>query len=282
GKGYDDLLARDDIAAVIIALPIPSQPPFIEAALTAGKHVLAEKPLAPTVDAGKKLIEVYRGTAKNNNATFGVAENFRFKPQLEYAAAEAAKLGKVEHFSVRLFYFMGEDTQWYGTEWRKKPEFQGGFLLDGGVHYTAGLRMLLGDEKADEVSAFTTQVKPHLPPIDTVNAVVKLKSGVSGTYQQSCGSKLESFDFDFGYEKGTVRISGDSVTVAPVGGEKIVKEFERTMAVSEEIEAWGKALVENKFDERQSVEKALGDLEFLELMFESGQDGGTTKKYEHQ
>ncbi|KAM5353626.1 hypothetical protein ACJ41O_000276 [Fusarium nematophilum] len=285
GKSYDDLLARDDISAVIIALPIPSQPPHIEAALAAGKHVLAEKPLAPTVDAGRKLIDFYHGVKTTKNVTFSVAENFRVKPLFEHAAAEAAKLGKVEHFSVRLFYHMGEDTQWYGTEWRRKPEFQGGFLLDGGVHFAAATRMLLlggdgGEEsRPGEVTAFTAQVRPHLPPIDTVNAVVRLRSGVSGTYQQSCGSKLSAFDFEFGYERGTVTVSGDKVTVKVAGGDEVVREFERTTGVSEEVEAWAGALAEGRTDDRLSVEKALADLEFLELMYESG---GQTKKYEYQ
>ncbi|RTE77245.1 hypothetical protein BHE90_008278 [Fusarium euwallaceae] len=281
GKSYDDLLARDDIAAVILALPIMSQPAHIEAALTAGKHVLAEKPLAPTVEAGKKLLEFYRRTAGANGATFAIAENFRFKPSFEYAAVEAAKLGSVQQFNVRVLGYMGADTQWYGTAWRAKPEYQGGFLLDGGVHFAAATRMLLTTRAAD-VRAQTAQTQPHLPPIDTVNAVVRLESGVSGVYQQSAGSRLSAFDFDFSYEKGMVSVSGDKVTVKPLEGEAIVKEFERTSGVSEEVEAWGKALLAGKPDERQSVEKALGDLEFLEQMFESGSNGGETRKYELQ
>ncbi|KAF4976828.1 hypothetical protein FZEAL_6569 [Fusarium zealandicum] len=284
GKSYDDLLARDDIAAVILALPIPSQPAHIEAALAAGKHVLAEKPLAPSVDAGKKLIDYYRDVAESKGVTFAIAENFRFKPVFEYAAAEAAKLGKVEHFSVRVFYYMGQDTQWYGTEWRAKPEFQGGFLLDGGVHFTAATRMLLTghESRAAEVTAFTAQVQAHLPPIDTVNAVVRLESGVSGTYQQSCGTRLSASAWEFGYERGTVCVVGDKVTVTPRGGDQTVKEFERTSGVSEEVAAWATALVEGKSDERQAVDKALGDLEMLELMFESGLNGGEVKKFKHQ
>ncbi|KAF4969244.1 hypothetical protein FSARC_3497 [Fusarium sarcochroum] len=278
GKSLDDLLARSDIEAVIIALPIPSQPEHIKAALAAGKHVLAEKPLAPTVDQGKKLLDYYRGLG--GKATFSIAENFRFKPSFDYAATEAAKLGKLQHFSVRVFYYMSAESQWYGTSWRAKPEFQGGFLLDGGVHFTAAARQLLTTPAAD-VTAFTAQVQSHLPPIDTVNAVIRLKSGVSGTYQQSCGSKLTTSVFQFGYEKGSVVVDGDNVTVTQDGKEN-VKEFERTSGVNEEVEAWAKALLEGKPDKRQSVEEALADLEFLELMFESGLNGGEVKKYEHQ
>ncbi|KAM0550801.1 hypothetical protein ACHAPJ_008664 [Fusarium lateritium] len=278
GKSLDDLLARDDIEAVIIALPIPSQPEHIKAALAAGKHVLAEKPVAPTVAQGKKLLDYHRGLG--GKATFSIAENFRFKPSFDYAATEAAKLGKLQHFSVRVFYYMSAESQWYGTAWRAKPEFQGGFLLDGGVHFTAAARQLITEPAAD-VTAFTAQVQSHLPPIDTVNAVIRLKSGVSGTYQQSCGSKLTTSVFQFGYENGSVVVDGDKVTVTQDGKEN-VKEFERTSGVAEEVEAWAKALVEGKPDKRQSVEEALADLEFLELMFESGLNGGEAKKYEYQ
>lgn len=40
--GLDELLKREDIDAVIVALPIPKQPEIIEKALKAGKHVLSE------------------------------------------------------------------------------------------------------------------------------------------------------------------------------------------------------------------------------------------------
>lgn len=46
GKNFDKLLDRDDIQALIIALPILSQPDFIKKALAKGKHVLSEKPVA--------------------------------------------------------------------------------------------------------------------------------------------------------------------------------------------------------------------------------------------
>ncbi|KAJ4133743.1 hypothetical protein NW768_005331 [Fusarium equiseti] len=279
GKSFNDVLARDDIDAVIIALPIPSQPEYIEAALAAGKHVLAEKPLAPSVADGKKLIDYYRGLG--GKVTFSIAENFRYKPSFDYAAKEAAKLGALQHFSVRVFFLLSKDSPWYGTAWRAKPEFQGGFLLDGGVHFVAAMRQLL-KEPADDVSAFTSQAQPHLGPIDTVNAVIRLKSGVSGTYQQSCGTKMSTSVFQFGYEKGSVVVDGDKVTVTPWDGEQTVKEFERTSGVDQEIEAWANALVEGKPDKRQSVEEALADLELLEMMFESGSAGGAAKKYRHQ
>jgi predicted dehydrogenase len=40
GKGLDDLLARKDIQAVDIVLPITLQPRIVREALAAGKHVV--------------------------------------------------------------------------------------------------------------------------------------------------------------------------------------------------------------------------------------------------
>ncbi|KAA6408676.1 MAG: glucose-fructose oxidoreductase [Lasallia pustulata] len=56
GKSYTDLLKRPDIQAVIIALPIPNQPLYIRAALSAGKHVLSEKPVAENLKDAQDFI----------------------------------------------------------------------------------------------------------------------------------------------------------------------------------------------------------------------------------
>lgn len=283
GKSYQDLLQREDVSAVIIALPIVSQPEYIEKALKAGKHVLAEKPLAKDVDNGKKLIQYYEDVSSTNDVTFAIAENVRFMPIFTYAAEEAKKLGKVTHFSVKVFSLMKPDAKWIGTEWRKKPEYQGGFLLDGGVHYAAATRLLLkGDSKPDIVSALTTLTHEHLPPIDTVNAIVKTKSGASGTFQASVGSLMSAFEWDFGFEKGAVKVSGDTVTVKPLDGDAVNKDFPRTSGVSEEVAAWAEGLVSGKPNALQSPQEALADLEFMELMFQSGEADGSPKKFKLQ
>lgn len=199
------LLRRDDVGAVIIALPIVSQPEYIKKALAAGKHVLAEKPIAKDVRTAQELISFHRNlpNAAARGATFSVAENFRFTPSFAHAAAQARTLGAVTHFSVRAFGLMRRDSKWYGTDWRRVPAYQGGFLLDAGVHHAAATRLLLGpDARPASVRAVTKQVQPHLPPVDTVSAVLETASGATGTFQLSCGSTLAAFDWDVACEGG--------------------------------------------------------------------------------
>src|ERR1017187_188250 len=55
---YDTVLGDPAVAAVAIATPAATHFDLVRAALEAGKHVLVEKPLTPTVDEGRKLMEL--------------------------------------------------------------------------------------------------------------------------------------------------------------------------------------------------------------------------------
>lgn len=152
------------------------------------------------------------------------------------------------------------------TEWRKTPTHQGGFLLDGGVHYTAALRLLLGPENTiTRLSAFTTQLQPHLPPVDTVDAVLKTKSAVTGTVSISFGTTLSGAEFVIACEGGTVTVSRNKI-ITRSGGEEVVEEIEdEKTGVPPEVRMWGEGLVGGTREERLVPEEALADLELVSL-----------------
>ena len=283
GNSYQDLLQRPDVKAVIIALPIASQHTYVEAALASGKHVLAEKPIAKDVATGKALVDFYHKVKVENGCTFAVAENFRYMPMYLHASAEAKKLGRVTHFSVKVMSLLGPDSKYFMT-WRKKPEYQGGFLLDGGVHFAAGTRLLLRGQESKPVSvrAYTDKIQDHLLPIDSVLAIVKLKSGASGVFQHSQGSTMSSYEYHVACERGSVKIEQNKVTVKPLDGEPVVEEFPGTSGVTEEVAAWAESIEKGELNEMQSPEEALRDVEFVEKMFRSGEQDGALLSYELQ
>lgn len=55
---YQDVLADPGVAAVAIATPAATHFDLVRAALEAGKHVLVEKPLTPSVHESAKLVEL--------------------------------------------------------------------------------------------------------------------------------------------------------------------------------------------------------------------------------
>ena len=81
----DALLAREDIEAVDILLPIELMPEIVEKALLAGKHVLSEKPVAPTVERGRALLAV------PTRGVWMVAENWRYMESFYQAAERLAQ-----------------------------------------------------------------------------------------------------------------------------------------------------------------------------------------------
>ncbi|KIY44168.1 NAD(P)-binding protein, partial [Fistulina hepatica ATCC 64428] len=170
----DALLARTDISAVIVVLPITRQPAVIRKALNAGKHVLSEKPMAPTVADGLSLLNEYNETYKPKGLIWRVAENFEAEPSYREAARAITdgKIGDVKLFKATKVTYVDSDNNYYQTPWRTIPDYQGGFLLDGGVHTIAALRTIL-PEPLDSLSAFASLNKEILAPHDTINAIVR-------------------------------------------------------------------------------------------------------------
>ena len=112
----DHLLAREDIDAVIIALPICVQPIVIKEAIEAGKHVLSEKPIAKDIETAVRLIRWYKHQKRGE--LWCVGENFRFFEPITFAAEQIKKLGgELVTFSVDLYAFIDENDEYYQTAW---------------------------------------------------------------------------------------------------------------------------------------------------------------------
>ena len=75
-RDYHELLAGTDIDAVDIMLPHYLNESVTIDAAKAGKHVLVEKPVAPTLAAANNMIEA----ANSAGITLMVAENERYDP----------------------------------------------------------------------------------------------------------------------------------------------------------------------------------------------------------
>ncbi|KAH1326068.1 hypothetical protein KXV79_000412 [Aspergillus fumigatus] len=280
GKGYADLLARDDIAAVVIALPILVQPDFIRKALTAGKHVLSEKPIAKDIATARDLVQWYHANIDTRKTLWAVAENFRYMTKFLRTAEEVQKLGRVKNFRVNFHALVSTDSKYFKTAWRQTPGYQGGFILDGGVHVVAALRLILGsNDPVATISAQSCLQQQHLPPLDTVNAVMKTKSGATGVLSLSFGSAFDDSVFEFDCEGGVVALNSDTLTIK---GESNELAFDGR-GVSREVAVFATTIASGgSVDKRQSPEEALADLEIMEKMLTSGERDGERQTVELQ
>ncbi|KAJ5604694.1 hypothetical protein N7510_009848 [Penicillium lagena] len=271
GHTLDDLLKRKDIDAVVVVLPIPVQPDIIRRCLAAGKHVLSEKPIAKDVQTARVLIEDYKKHYAKDGLIFSVAEQFRFMPEFELGrkwVVDERAIGNITQLHLKIWRNQGPTGKYYETPWRKIPEYQGGFLLDGGVHHIAMLRYISGQEIV-ETQGFSRQVAAHLPPLDTVNAGILLSGGGTGTISMSFSSAKRATEFTIIGTLGTFFLTdgpdGFTLSLERISGEKS-SETIKSKGVELEIKAFLDAVKMGKAQSRAGPEEALNDLAIIESL----------------
>lgn len=173
-RDYHHLLARDDVDAVLISLPIPLQAQVLTHALEAGKHVLCEKPQAATFAEANTLWPV---VTEHANRVLMIAENWFYRDDLRYAMRllQQGEIGRVHTMSFRrLKQLIPRPDTFSSTPWRWQGAYEGGPHLDGGVHQIALVRMLMGDaerisgevQDANETHGGPSQLSVNLRFVD--------------------------------------------------------------------------------------------------------------------
>ncbi len=148
---YQELLARDDVQAVSIAVPNNLHLPMALAAFEAGKHVLVEKPIARTAAEGEQMV----AAAKKAGKILGVAFNRRARHdvQLVRQAVSAGDFGRI--YYAKAFWMRRSGIPGMGTWFTKKEGAGGGPLIDLGVHVLDMALYMMGNPTVTAVSAAT-------------------------------------------------------------------------------------------------------------------------------
>jgi predicted dehydrogenase len=137
--GYAALLERDDVDAVYVPLPAALHARWTEAALRAGKHVLAEKPLTTDPAATAHLLALARASG------LVLLENVMFVHHPQHATVRRwiadGLIGEVRalHAEFGIPRLPDDDI-------RYSAGLGGGALLDTGVYPVRAALHLLGDE----------------------------------------------------------------------------------------------------------------------------------------
>ncbi|NEE17571.1 Gfo/Idh/MocA family oxidoreductase, partial [Streptomyces sp. SID7499] len=137
-EGYGALLARDDVDAVYVPLPAALHAPWVRAALTAGKHVLAEKPLSTDAATTGGLLALARDKG------LVLSENVMFVHHARHAEVrrliEDGAIGDVRAFHAAFTVPRPPDG-----DIRHSAGLGGGALGDMGVYPVRAALHLLGD-----------------------------------------------------------------------------------------------------------------------------------------
>ena len=186
GRAFTSLsaaLAEGDFDAVDLMLPHDLHEPAAIESFAAGKHVVLEKPMAPTLDACARIM----AAAEASGRVFMIAEQSQFWPDVirirDLLAAGA--IGEV--IWARAFFFdplvrNPADP----VPWRfRLARSGGGICIDGGAHWIRPLRMWFGD--VEEVLATTHHHIAEMEGESRAHAVFRFRSGVTATFDAMLG-----------------------------------------------------------------------------------------------
>lgn len=265
----DSILNDDAIEAVDILLPIGAMEPVIAAALRAGKHVISEKPIAATMADARDLVAQHRA----GDRVWAVAENWRWEAGYLQAGdvirGANSEIGKplVANWSL---YIDAAGGKYYGTEWRRDNSFPGGFLLDGGVHHVAAMRLVLGE--IVRVSATTALSRADLPPADTLTAALTFASGAIGTYSvtYAAGAGWRN-TLDVLGDRGWLRVDRTSLEIGTPGNSRSVGLGDGK-SIHAELAEFADA-IQSGSPLRNTPIEALRDLAVIEAMLHSASHG---------
>jgi predicted dehydrogenase len=147
---YQDVLAADDVDAVLITTAMPVHGEIALAGLKAGKHVLVEKPMAVTMKEANQLVELSKTSAGLLVCAPHIILSRTYQEM--WRRIHSGEIGTP--YTARARY--GWSGPWWGQWFYKKG---GGALFDLGVYNVTALTGWLGPAK--RVTAMTGVVNPN-------------------------------------------------------------------------------------------------------------------------
>jgi len=191
-RDHRELLERRDVAIVTVCTPPSAHERIVIDALEAGKYVICEKPLAPTLDAADRIRQVAARFPGRLSTTF----QFRYLPDVQRAVwlRDHDRLGRL---------LFGRFS-WYGRfqkPGRPRMPWWGSWDVAGGgavmtqlIHEIDLMCHILGP--AVEVSAVVDTLKEPIESEDTCVANVRFRNGAIAC----CYSTMSAQRFGHGFD----------------------------------------------------------------------------------
>lgn len=204
---YKEMLAKEKLDAVTVAVPNCFHAPVSIAALQAGCHVMCEKPMANNAQEAQKIFDV----AKASDKIFMMGFNNRYRgdSRLLKKYIEQGRLGDI--YMARCGWIRTTGIPGLGSWFTTKEMSGGGPLVDIGVHVLDLTLWLMGNPKP--VSAYgsiyakfgpegrgmggwgTPETGGKFNVEDLATAMIKLENGATIVLEASWASYIKEEKF---------------------------------------------------------------------------------------
>lgn len=207
-SSLEQMLARCDADAVIVATPSGLHPEQAIQIARAGRHVITEKPMATRWDDGKRMVAAADAAGVR---MFVVKQNRRNATlQLLKNAVDKKRFGRIYMVNLNVFWTR-PDEYYRSAKWRGTWEFDGGAFMNQASHYVDLLDWIVGP--IESLQAYTATLARDIEVEDTGVISLRWRNGALGsmnvtmlTYPRNLEGSITILG-----ERGTVRIGGVAV-----------------------------------------------------------------------
>ena len=198
----EDMMEKEELDFVDIITDVDTHSKFVELAAEFKKHVICQKPMAPSFEIAKKMMQVTREAG----VKFYVHENYRWQPQIRRMKQiiDSGVIGKPFRCnSLWNTAFPLFETQPFLAALEQFA------LTDQGSHQFDVLRYLFGE--AETIFTQIQTVNPAIKGEDVATSMLRMKNGMVCIQQISFSSPLEKEVFPqvllvVEGDKGSVRL----------------------------------------------------------------------------
>lgn len=204
---FDLLLQNEDLDFIDIITDVESHADFTERAMKKGVAVVCQKPMAPTLETARRMLD----TSRQFNVKFMIHENWRWQAPIRKVKSLLASeaIGKI--FKARVTFcsaFPVFENQPFLAE---LDQF---ILMDIGSHILDVCRFLFGE--VEVLHCHTARVNSRIKGEDVANVLMRMKNGISCYAEMSYASILE----DEVFPQTLILVEGEH------GSIKVLKDYQ--------------------------------------------------------
>ena len=225
---YKEMLAKESLDMVIIAVPTYLHCEISVYCLKAGVHVLCEKPMALNVEQCDEMIR----TAKECGKQLMIGQCLRFWDEylILKSYVDSGEFGKVR---AGMFYRGGDTPKWSFNNWYLHKAMGGGAVFDQHIHDVDMVQYLFG--MPDSVST-NGKIMFEDTNYDTVCTNYVYNNGPlvfsHNDWTLSCGF---AHGYRVNFEHATLEMDSRGLTLTKRGEQAQKVDFTRTSALSNEV-----------------------------------------------
>ncbi|MFQ6097476.1 MAG: Gfo/Idh/MocA family protein [Armatimonadota bacterium] len=182
-RDYESAMSLDEVSVVLVLVPHSEMPDVSLAAISAGKHLIVEKPCAANAAGFRPVAEALQDIG----LAFTTPYLWRYDPVVLRARELicAGEIGQIAYLAGRINAGAPERYAELSPWMLERAKSGGGPLLNLGVHWVDALSWLVGSEPVAVTGQTGRLMAPHLDIEDHARVLLRFATGQQALVETS-------------------------------------------------------------------------------------------------